>query len=74
MGKYINILFQAVKSKVSDSAQNERPKTDLKLAVFFLAFLFQRSVNSVVRTLEHNFTRNFEMAGICKIFVIFQVS
>ena len=34
MGKYINILFQAVTSEVLDSAKNERPKTDLNLAVF----------------------------------------
>ena len=71
MGKYINILFQAVKSKVSDRAKNERPKTDLNLAVFFLVFLSQRSVNSVVLTLEPNITHDFEIAGTFKIFVIF---
>ena len=74
MGKYINILFQAVKSKVLDRAKNERPKTDLNLDVFFLAFLSQRSVNSVVWTLERNITHDFKMARIYKIFVIFKVS
>ena len=37
---------------------------------FFLVFLSQRSVNSVVRTLEHNITHDFEMTVIFKTFVI----
>ena len=34
MGKYLNILFQAVKNKVLDKATNERPKTDLNSPIF----------------------------------------
>ena len=46
-----------------DRAKDERPKTDLYLAVF-LVFLSQRSVNSVVLTLEHNITHDYKMAVI----------
>ena len=57
-------FFEPVKSQVLDRAKNERPKTGLNLAVLFLFFYAQRSVNSVVLTLERNITHDFELAGM----------
>ena len=67
MGKYINILFQAVKGKFWTKLQMRGQKLTSTQPVFScFSLAVQRQLKS---TLGHSITHDFEMAGIFKLIV-----